>query len=219
MVEWAARISGARPGDGPRTGRQRPDRDSPRRARHAPRPMRTPTTISSSDTGSLWGRTGCGSSTTCAARRRGRLSEVLGPDGLETDIIARTVGINRIAAEEVHRIPAETRRRLHAFSHGINAAMEESRDSLPIEFDLLDYEPEPWSPDDSIAVWAEFRWYLTGRLPVIALPEIARRALGDGPLYQAFPARRGRGRKHRTARTLPLGDVGRREGRRRGQRP
>ena len=64
--------------------------------------------------------------------------------------------------------------------------MEEGRAHLPIEFDLLDYEPEPWSPVDSIAVWAEFRWYLTGRLPVIALPEMARRALGDGPLYRAF---------------------------------
>ena len=116
----------------------------------------------------------------------GRLSEVLGPDGLETDIIARTVGINRIAAEEVDRIPGETRELLEAFSGGINAAMEESRSRPPIEFDLLDYEPEPWSPVDSIAIWAEFRWYLTGRLPVIALPEIARRALGDGPLYQAF---------------------------------
>ena len=116
----------------------------------------------------------------------GRLAEVLGPDGLETDIIARTVGINRIAAEEIDRIPGETREMLKAFSNGINAAMEESRARLPIEFDLLDYEPEPWSPVDSIAVWAEFRWYLTGRLPVIALPEMARRALGDGPLYQAF---------------------------------
>lgn len=116
----------------------------------------------------------------------GRLAEVLGPDGLETDIIARTVGINRIAAEEIDRIPGETRELLEAFSDGINAAMEEGRSRLPIEFDLLDYEPEPWSPVDSIAIWAEFRWYLTGRLPVIALPEMARRALGDGPLYQAF---------------------------------
>ena len=116
----------------------------------------------------------------------GRLAEVLGPDGLETDIIARTVGIHRIAAEEIDRIPAETRELLEAFSDGINAAMEEGRSRLPIEFDLLDYEPEPWSPVDSIAIWAEFRWYLTGRLPVIALPEMARRALGDGPLYQAF---------------------------------
>ena len=116
----------------------------------------------------------------------GRLSEVLGPDGLETDIIARTVGIARTAAEEIDRIPGETRELLEAFSDGINAAMEEGRAHLPIEFDLLDYEPEPWSPVDSIAVWAEFRWYLTGRLPVIALPEMARRALGDGPLYRAF---------------------------------
>ena len=32
----------------------------------------------------------------------------------------------------------------------------------------------------------EFRWYLTGRFPVIVIPELAKRALGDGPLYRAF---------------------------------
>ena len=116
----------------------------------------------------------------------GRLSEVLGPDGLEADVVARTVGINRIAAAQVERLPDRTVRRLEGFSRGINAVVEECRDRLPIEFDMLDYEPEPWSPLDSVAVWAEFRWYLTGRLPVIALPEVARRVLGDGPLYQAF---------------------------------
>ena len=116
----------------------------------------------------------------------GRLSEVLGADGLETDIIARTVGLNRIAAEEVDRIPDRTRDRLEAFSRGINRAMEQCQGRLPIEFDLLDYEPEPWEPLDSIAIWAEFRWYLTGRLQIIAFPEMARRALGEGPLYQVF---------------------------------
>ena len=119
-------------------------------------------------------------------KAHGRLSEILGPDGLELDIVARTVGINRIAAEEVQRLPDETSRRLQAFSRGINAAMDESSDHLPIEFDLLDYRPEPWAPVDSIAIWAEFRWYLTGRLPVIVLPELASRALGDSPLYRAF---------------------------------
>ena len=116
----------------------------------------------------------------------GRLSEILGHSGLELDTIARTVGTNRIAREEAERLPAATVRRLEAMSRGINAAMEESRGVWPIEFDLLDYEPEPWSPADSVAIWAEFRWYLTGRLPAIVLPELARRALGDGPLYQAF---------------------------------
>ena len=119
-------------------------------------------------------------------KAHGRLSEILGLDGLELDIVARTIGINRIAAEEVQRLPDETSRRLQAFSRGINAAMDEASDHLPIEFDLLDYRPEPWAPVDSIAIWAEFRWYLTGRLPVIVLPEVALRSLGDGPLYSAF---------------------------------
>jgi penicillin amidase len=116
----------------------------------------------------------------------GRLAEVLGPEGLERDVAARVVGISRIAAEQEKMLPAETMRRLEAFSRGINAAMMESKNHLPIEFALLGYEPEPWSPLDSVAIWGEFRWYLTGRLPVIALPELAKRTLGDGPLYRAF---------------------------------
>ena len=116
----------------------------------------------------------------------GRVSEVLGCEGLETDTTARTVGLNRIAAEELDRIPRETRCRLDAFSRGINASIEGSLGRLPIEFALLDHEPEYWSPIDSIAIWAEFRWYLTGRLPTIAFPEMARRVLGEGPMYQAF---------------------------------
>src|SRR5262249_22134611 len=73
-----------------------------------------------------------------------------------------------------------------AFSDGINALMEESRERLPIEFDLLDYQPEPWSPVDCLTIEGEFRWYLTGRFPVIVIPELAKRSLGDGPLYRAF---------------------------------
>ena len=116
----------------------------------------------------------------------GRLSEILGPSGLEADTIVRTVGINRVVDAEIGRLPGQTMSRLEAFSGGINAAMREASDRLPIEFALLDYAPEPWSPADSVAIWAEFRWYLTGRLPVIVIPELARRALGDGPLYKAF---------------------------------
>ncbi len=116
----------------------------------------------------------------------GRLSEVLGPSGIELDTIARTVGVPGIAAAEADRLPDLTLRRLKAFADGINGAMEEARDRLPIEFALLDYEPEPWSHIDSLALWAELRWYLTGRLPIIVIPEVAKRGLGEGPLYRAF---------------------------------
>ena len=116
----------------------------------------------------------------------GSLSEVLGPDGLELDIIARTVGINRIAEAEIELLSSQALGRLESFARGINLAMIEANGRLPIEFALLDYQPNPWSVLDTVAIWGEFRWYLTGRLPVIALPEIAKRKLGEGPLYDAF---------------------------------
>src|SRR5262249_3923024 len=105
---------------------------------------------------------------------------------LELDILARTVGLRRSAEAEWDRLDPEVRALVTAFTHGINAHLAETRDRLPIEFDLLDYRPEPWSPVDCLTIEGEFRWYLTGRLPVIVIPELARRGIGDGPLYRAF---------------------------------
>ncbi|MBI3942922.1 MAG: penicillin acylase family protein [Chloroflexi bacterium] len=116
----------------------------------------------------------------------GRLSEILGPEAVDQDVLVRTVGINRIATAEVTQLPGETLKLLDAFSQGINSVIAESGGRLPIEFSLLDYRPEPWQPLDSVAIWGEFRWYLTGRFPVIAFPELARRTVGDGPLFRAF---------------------------------
>lgn len=121
-------------------------------------------------------------------RRRawGRLSEVLGPETLSLDVTARTVGLGAIAEAEWAAAADETRRLLTAFSDGVNALIDDSTDLPPIEFDLLDYRPQPWSPVDCLAIEGEFRWYLTGRLPVFAVPEMVRRTLGDGPLFRAF---------------------------------
>lgn len=116
----------------------------------------------------------------------GRLAEILGSEALESDLLVRTVGVRRIAEVEWTRLGDETRALLTAFAAGVNAAIEQAQDALPIEFDLLDYRPEPWTPLDSLVVEGEFRWYLTGRFPVIAMPELAKRTLGDGPLYRAF---------------------------------
>ncbi len=116
----------------------------------------------------------------------GRLAEILGAEGLESDIVARTVGLNRIAGNEWLQLPVETSALLTSFSDGINAFINQSGDRLPIEFDLLDYRPDPWTPLDCITIENEFRWYLTGRLPVIAIPELAKRSLGEGALYREF---------------------------------
>lgn len=116
----------------------------------------------------------------------GRLAEVLGTDGLPLDLVARTVGLNRIAKAEWSRLPGETRDVLQAFAEGVTAWIDRCGEQLPIEFDLLHYRPEPWTPLDSLAIENEFRWYLTGRFPVIVMPEMAKRVLGDGPLYREF---------------------------------
>jgi penicillin G amidase len=131
----------------------------------------------------------------------GRLAEILGPESgncdflmrmvgvpsvLEWDLLARTVGIRRIAEQEWQRLSSETRDLLKSFSDGVNAHIDEIGNAPPIEFDLLGYRPEPWTPLDCLTIESDFRWYLTGRFPVIVIPELARRTLGDGPLWRAF---------------------------------
>jgi penicillin amidase len=83
----------------------------------------------------------------------GRLSEVLGHDAVEQDIVARTVGIPRIAEQEVENLSQGTELLLNAFAKGVNAAIDSARQRLPIEFALLDYRPEPWSVLSSVAIW------------------------------------------------------------------
>jgi penicillin amidase len=158
-------------------------------------------------------------------RRRGsgRLSEVLGTGGanldqlaripgltsvFELDLLVRTVGIRRIAEAEWDRLPAEGRALVTAFAAGVNALMDETRDRPPIEFDLLDYRPEPWSPLDCLTIEVDFAWYLTGRFPVIVLPELARRTVGDGPLFQAFLEREADEESILPPGSYPLGRVG-----------
>ena len=117
----------------------------------------------------------------------GRLSEITGAAGLESDIAMRVIGVNRIAEAEVKLLPAETKQLLDRFSDGVNALIADSKGRLPIEFDLLGYQPEPWSPLSSCVIAGEFRWYLTVRLPVFCIPEVARRILGgDNALWRAF---------------------------------
>lgn len=119
-------------------------------------------------------------------KARGRLAEILGPEAFDADLLARTIGLAQIAEKEWATLPAETRTLLSAYTAGVNALIDASRDRLPIEFDLLGYKPEAWRETDSLAIIGEFRWYLTGRFPVIAIPELVKRALGDGPLYREF---------------------------------
>ena len=91
----------------------------------------------------------------------GRLAEILGPGALEADRFMRTLGLRRVAAENLARYDDETRRLLEAYAAGVNAFLA-GKPVLPPEFWLLNVTPEPWSPIDSI-VWTKLMaWDLGG---------------------------------------------------------
>lgn len=119
-------------------------------------------------------------------KARGRLAEILGPEAIASDLLARTVDLPGIAEREGAALPGAVRSLLEAYTAGVNALIDATRDEPAIEFDLLDYRPEPWLPTDSLAILGEFRWYLTGRFPVIVVPELVKRTFGANPLYRAF---------------------------------
>jgi penicillin amidase len=126
----------------------------------------------------------------------GRLAAVFGPEKLGEDIVAHTIGVPELAAAMLEHAHPESREMFEAFANGVNAWMAMLPAGLPIEFELLDYEPEPWSAVDSVAILKRWTWYLTGRLPVISTPECVRAVIGeretefyqpDGPLAYIVP--------------------------------
>ncbi|GAB4129789.1 MAG: penicillin acylase family protein [Roseiflexaceae bacterium] len=84
----------------------------------------------------------------------GRLSEILGALALDTDRMVRIYGFGRVARQEVDLISPAARAALEAYAAGVNAWIEQNRQQLPIEFTLLQFEPEPWTPADTL-VWAK----------------------------------------------------------------
>src|SRR5438034_8531421 len=82
----------------------------------------------------------------------GRLAEVLGDGGLDADRSMRTLGFARVAAAEVRLLRDETREALQAFADGVNKFLEQHGDALPVEFVVLGYRPERWSPTDTILI-------------------------------------------------------------------
>lgn len=80
----------------------------------------------------------------------GRLAEVLGPAVLSADENARIANVREIVEQQWAHLDAHDRGIVQAFAQGVNAAMQQQ--PLPVEFHILLYKPEPWKPQDSLAV-------------------------------------------------------------------
>lgn len=90
----------------------------------------------------------------------GRLAELLGESGLETDRLTRTLGFNRLAQTSWAKMGGQVAADLEAYTAGVNAYLE-GKPALPVELLLLNHRPEPWQLIDSIAFGRLQGWALS----------------------------------------------------------
>lgn len=84
----------------------------------------------------------------------GQLSEILGPRTLAIDKEFRTLGFGRAAERDVALLDPESRKVSEAYARGVNKFIEQHRSNLPLEFSLLRYKPQNWTPADSLLISA-----------------------------------------------------------------
>jgi hypothetical protein len=94
----------------------------------------------------------------------GQLSRWFGTGLVPLDRHVRTLGLAQQAQAAVDRLPAPDRRRLQAYSRGLNAALQSTRVREQDPFVLLDVQPAPWAPWHTLAVERLLAWIATGSL-------------------------------------------------------
>jgi penicillin G amidase len=96
----------------------------------------------------------------------GRLSELFGDSQVVADTYLRTLGLHRVAQQEMPLLSSSTRRYLDAYAAGVNAYLRgRSAAELSLEYLILDvrgveYVPEPWTAVDSVAWLKAMAWDL-----------------------------------------------------------
>ncbi|GAA1060923.1 penicillin acylase family protein [Agromyces bracchium] len=100
----------------------------------------------------------------------GRVAELFGESQVATDAFIRTLDWRGIAEQEFEMLDEDSRALYEAYADGVNAYLaERSGVELSLEYGVLalqnpGYEPEPWTPVDSIAWLKAMAWDLRSNL-------------------------------------------------------
>jgi len=119
----------------------------------------------------------------------GRLSEILGPQALRHDRLARMIQYRGDWDAEFTRYHPEGREIFEAFAAGVNAFIRDAGENLPVEYRLTGIRPLPWTAEASTGRVATALPIGDGRRDLVLAREIAERGLaavnsesGDGIL-------------------------------------
>lgn len=120
----------------------------------------------------------------------GMLSEVIGEDAVNQDKYFRTLGLRRAAEESYEVYSEESIEVLEDFATGVNAYIEEAKanNSLPIEFKLMGFEPEEWTPVDSLTIGKFMAFDLGGHWEQQAFNYYLLNEYDEEKAYELFPA-------------------------------
>ncbi|GMU61033.1 MAG: penicillin amidase [Myxococcaceae bacterium] len=122
---------------------------------------------------------------------RGRVSEVVGEQPLvssttvEYDKVMRGWQIEWRATHDFADLSADDRALITAFADGVNAAAARWK---PLEYRLLGIEPEPWQPEDSLAVGLLNIWSITHNYQQEAVRLLLAMSVGVERMNAIYPS-------------------------------
>ncbi len=88
----------------------------------------------------------------------GELSEFFGTKAVYADIFARTMGFRNTSLYYSGKLKGTIKDYIGAYVRGINKFIGEGRKRHPIEFSLLNHEPQPWKTEDVILMMTLRAW-------------------------------------------------------------
>ncbi len=91
----------------------------------------------------------------------GRLSEIFGDDYIDVDMLLRALRIPEKSEMVLESTGPDMLRALGSYAEGVNAYIQDKQNSLPLEFGVLGYEPEPWEVIHSANLIGYMAWNLT----------------------------------------------------------
>ncbi|MGW6273023.1 penicillin acylase family protein [Streptomyces sp. NPDC055060] len=133
----------------------------------------------------------------------GRLSEMFGKSQVKTDEFLRTLGWHRVAQKEYDtKLSPSTKKYLQAYSKGVNAYLKDkSGKDISLEYAALgftnDYEPQEWTPVDSVAWLKAMAWDLRGNMQDEIDRSLMTSRLGPSQIEDLYP-------KYPYARNKPI---------------